>query len=256
MIRVLVLALAKFLRQVLGLQESHRLDFPDFTLVYLPQCGDRLRDRTHAQQGAGRGLHARQRLRPCGVVVNDVASTREALVAKGYEARAGEGIQARRRTAGALFLRPGPRTATRSKCWSGTATTGDKTPSMQSAPRYVSTKASKRIQRPGIGRRGGSEARQPNDSPEAATVEWTDRVKEGARAGQRRKALWDGCCCHGRDLAGSMLSSRGDRSRRQFFDVHCARCRRRRQATVRSRLGFSTLSLATSLFAGGRAPRS
>ena len=86
MIRVLDLERSmRFYADVLGLRESHRLDFPDFSLVYLrdPESDfeieltyNRGRSNPYAH-GDGYGHVA--------VVVSDVTSTREALVASGYE---------------------------------------------------------------------------------------------------------------------------------------------------------------------------
>jgi lactoylglutathione lyase len=86
MIRVLDLDKSmRFYADVLGLKESHRLDFPDFALVYLRNEENdaeieltlnkgRTEPYTH---GTGYGHVA--------VVVDDVAATQAALVAKGYE---------------------------------------------------------------------------------------------------------------------------------------------------------------------------
>jgi lactoylglutathione lyase len=86
MIRVLELERSlKFYADALGLREAHRLDFPDFALVYLRNDDNdfeieltlnkgRVDPYTH---GTGYGH--------IGVVVTDAAATREALLAKGYE---------------------------------------------------------------------------------------------------------------------------------------------------------------------------
>jgi lactoylglutathione lyase len=86
MIRVLDLDKSmKFYADVLGLVESHRLDFPDFALVYLRNAENdveleltlnkgRTEPYTH---GTGYGL--------VGVVVPDAAAAHAALVARGYE---------------------------------------------------------------------------------------------------------------------------------------------------------------------------
>jgi lactoylglutathione lyase len=85
MIRVLDLEKSiKFYADALGLHESHRLDFPDFALVYLrnPENDVELeltlnKGRTEAYtHGTGYG-HV-------GVVVDDVAATHEKLAAAGY----------------------------------------------------------------------------------------------------------------------------------------------------------------------------
>jgi lactoylglutathione lyase len=86
MIRVLELERSlKFYADALGLREAHRLDFPDFALVYLRNDDndfeieltlnkDRVDPYTH---GTGYGH--------IGVVVADAAATHAALSAKGYE---------------------------------------------------------------------------------------------------------------------------------------------------------------------------
>jgi lactoylglutathione lyase len=85
MIRVLELERSlKFYADVLSLREAHRLDFPDFALVYLRNDDNDFeieltlnkgRDETYTH-GTGYGH--------IGVVVPDVVATRAALVAKGY----------------------------------------------------------------------------------------------------------------------------------------------------------------------------
>ena len=86
MIRVLDLERSlRFYADVLGLQESHRLDFPDFALVYLRNAENDVeieltlkKDRTEPYtHGTGEG-HA-------GVVVPDVAASHRELTAQGYE---------------------------------------------------------------------------------------------------------------------------------------------------------------------------
>ncbi len=86
MIRVLDLERStKFYAEVLELTESHRLDFPEFALVYLRNAHNdfeieltlnkgRVEPYTH---GTGYG-HT-------GVVVDDVPATHAALTARGYE---------------------------------------------------------------------------------------------------------------------------------------------------------------------------
>ena len=86
MVRVLDLEKSiKFYTDVLAMRESHRLDFPDFALVYLRNDQSdyeieltlnkgRVEPYTH---GTGYG-HV-------GVVVDDAAATHAALTAKGYE---------------------------------------------------------------------------------------------------------------------------------------------------------------------------
>ena len=86
MIRVLDLEKSlRFYRDVLGLEEAHRLDFPDFALVYLrnPENDFEIeltlnKGRTEAYtHGTGYGHVA--------VVVDDVAATHRAVSAAGYE---------------------------------------------------------------------------------------------------------------------------------------------------------------------------
>jgi lactoylglutathione lyase len=88
MIRVLDLERSiKFYADVLGLAPSHRLDFPDFSLVYLrnPENDAEIeltwnKGRTEPYtHGDGYGHVA--------VVVADAAATRDAVMAKGYEAQ-------------------------------------------------------------------------------------------------------------------------------------------------------------------------
>ena len=86
MIRVLDLERSVgFYADVLGLHEAHRLDFPDFSLVYLRNAENdyeieltlnkaQVEPYTH---GSGYGHVA--------VVVDDAVATRAALVARGYE---------------------------------------------------------------------------------------------------------------------------------------------------------------------------
>ena len=86
MIRVLELERSlKFYADVLGLHEAHRLDFPEFALVYLrnPENDmeieltlnkDRVDPYTH---GSGYGH--------IGAVIVDAAATHAALLSKGYE---------------------------------------------------------------------------------------------------------------------------------------------------------------------------
>ena len=64
------------------------------------------------------------------MVVNDVASTREALLARGYEPAPVKEFKRGASCWRAIFSFKIP-TATRSKCWSGTATISDRAESEQ-----------------------------------------------------------------------------------------------------------------------------
>ena len=86
MIRVLDLERSlKFYDDVLGLRESHRLDFPDFALVYLRNAENDCEIELTLNKGQAEPYTHGSGYGHVGVVVNNVASTREALVAKGYE---------------------------------------------------------------------------------------------------------------------------------------------------------------------------
>lgn len=86
MIRVLDLERSlKFYDDVLGLQESHRLDFADFALVYLRNAENDCEIELTLNKGQAEPYTHGSGYGHVGVVVNDVASTREALVAKGYQ---------------------------------------------------------------------------------------------------------------------------------------------------------------------------
>ena len=86
MIRVLDLERSlKFYDDVLGLQESHRLDFPDFALVYLRNAENDFEIELTLNKGQAEPYTHGSGYGHVGVVVNDVASTREALLAQGYE---------------------------------------------------------------------------------------------------------------------------------------------------------------------------
>ncbi len=86
MIRVLDLDRSlRFYADVLGMRESHRLDFPDFALVYLRNDESEFeieltlnKGRTEPYtQGAGYGH--------LGVVTEDLAATHAALTVKGHQ---------------------------------------------------------------------------------------------------------------------------------------------------------------------------
>ena len=52
-----------FYSKAFGLKVADRVDFPDFTLIYMRESAKRLRGRAHGQQGPRRALQARRRLR-------------------------------------------------------------------------------------------------------------------------------------------------------------------------------------------------
>ena len=53
-----------FYERAFGLEIADRFDFDDFTLVYLRNAGEQLRDRAHGQQRPERAIPARRRVRP------------------------------------------------------------------------------------------------------------------------------------------------------------------------------------------------
>lgn len=86
MIRVLDLERSlKFYADVLDLRESHRLDFPDFALVYLRNAQNDYEIELTLNKGRAEPYTHGDGYGHIGVVVPDVAATRAALVAKGYE---------------------------------------------------------------------------------------------------------------------------------------------------------------------------
>ncbi|HYN58276.1 MAG TPA: VOC family protein [Rubrivivax sp.] len=86
MIRVLDLERSlKFYADVLDLHEAHRLDFPDFALVYLRNAETDCEIELTLNKGQTEPYTHGSGYGHVGVVVNDAASTRDALVAKGYE---------------------------------------------------------------------------------------------------------------------------------------------------------------------------
>jgi lactoylglutathione lyase len=85
MIRVLELERSlKFYADVLGLREAHRLEFPDFALVYLRNDDNDFEIELTLNKGREEAYTHGTGYGHIGVVVPDAAATRMALVAKGY----------------------------------------------------------------------------------------------------------------------------------------------------------------------------
>ncbi len=88
MIRVLELERSmKFYADVLGLQTSHRLDFPDFSLVYLRNPENDFEIELTWNKGRTEPYTHGDGYGHVAVVVDDAAATRAAVMAKGYEAQ-------------------------------------------------------------------------------------------------------------------------------------------------------------------------
>jgi lactoylglutathione lyase len=86
MIRVLELERSlKFYADVLGLREAHRLDFPDFALVYLRNDDNDFEIELTLNKGREEAYTHGSGYGHVGVVVPDVVATRAELVGKGYE---------------------------------------------------------------------------------------------------------------------------------------------------------------------------
>ena len=86
MIRVLDLERSlKFYADVLDLHESHRLDFPDFALVYLRNNDNDFEIELTLNKGREEAYTHGSGYGHVGVVVPDLTATRAALVGKGYE---------------------------------------------------------------------------------------------------------------------------------------------------------------------------
>ena len=86
MIRVLELERSlKFYADVLGLHEAHRLDFPDFALVYLRNDDNDFEIELTLNKGREEPYSHGSGYGHVGVVVPDVVATRAELVGKGYE---------------------------------------------------------------------------------------------------------------------------------------------------------------------------
>src|SRR5215510_4996662 len=85
MIRVLDLdRLLKFYRDVLGLQEAHRLDFPDFALVYLRNAANDVEIELTLNKGRTEAYTHGTGYGHVGVVVDDLASKHRELDAASY----------------------------------------------------------------------------------------------------------------------------------------------------------------------------
>jgi lactoylglutathione lyase len=85
MIRVLDLEKSlKFYRDVLGLGEAHRIDFPDFALVYLRNPENDFEIELTLNKGRTEPYTHGTGYGHVGVVVEDVAATHRALSAAGY----------------------------------------------------------------------------------------------------------------------------------------------------------------------------
>ncbi len=86
MIRVLELERSlKFYADVLDLHEAHRLDFPDFALVYLRNADNDFEIELTLNKGREEAYTHGTGYGHVGVVVPDATATRAALVGKGYE---------------------------------------------------------------------------------------------------------------------------------------------------------------------------
>ena len=102
MIRVLDLERAlRFYGEVLGLRESHRLDFPEFALVYLRNDESDFELELTLNKGRAEPYTHGTGYGHIGVVVDDVAATHRELLAAGHaptpvkEFRRGEELLAR-----------------------------------------------------------------------------------------------------------------------------------------------------------------
>jgi lactoylglutathione lyase len=85
MIRVLDLERSmKFYADVLGLHEAHRLDFPDFALVYLRNAENDMEIELTLNKGQVEPYTHGSGYGHIGAVVSDAAAAHAALVAQGY----------------------------------------------------------------------------------------------------------------------------------------------------------------------------
>ena len=86
MIRVLDLERSlRFYADVLGVHEAHRLDFPDFALVYLRNDDNDFEIELTLNKGREEAYTHGTGYGHVGVVVPDVKATRAELLGKGYE---------------------------------------------------------------------------------------------------------------------------------------------------------------------------
>jgi lactoylglutathione lyase len=86
MVRVLDLDKSlKFYADVLDMHESHRLDFPDFALVYLRNAENDFEIELTLNKGREEPYTHGSGYGHTGVVVDDAAAAYAALLAKGYE---------------------------------------------------------------------------------------------------------------------------------------------------------------------------
>jgi len=86
MIRVLDLEKSlRFYRDVLGLEEAHRLDFPDFALVYLRNRENDFEIELTLNKGRTEAYTHGSGYGHIGVVVDDATSVHKTLSAAGYE---------------------------------------------------------------------------------------------------------------------------------------------------------------------------
>jgi lactoylglutathione lyase len=86
MIRVLDLERSmRFYADLLGMRESHRLDFPDFALVYLRNAESDYEIELTLNKGRTEAYTHGTGYGHVGCVVEDVAAQRAALVQQGYE---------------------------------------------------------------------------------------------------------------------------------------------------------------------------
>ncbi len=86
MIRVLDLERSLgFYAAVLGLHEAHRLDFPEFALVYLRNAENDCEIELTLNKGQTEPYTHGSGYGHVGVVVDDAAVARKSLVARGYE---------------------------------------------------------------------------------------------------------------------------------------------------------------------------
>ena len=85
MIRVLDLERSlKFYAEVLDLHETHRLDFPDFALVYLRNAQNDFEVELTLNKGRAEPYTHGDGYGHIGVVVPDASASQAALLAKGY----------------------------------------------------------------------------------------------------------------------------------------------------------------------------